>query len=141
MRTADGNKLSLYFLYSSPPFSNEDLQALEETTRTIATASKLCDAQGTRLVFVFIPTKFRVYRSFCQFPRESECSTWVLNDLPERLKKAVEAISPRAEYLDLTPNLVNAVGKGITLYYSDDDHWTPAGQEIAAEAANNYLNR
>jgi hypothetical protein len=141
MQTSDGNNLTVYFLYSSPPFSAADLGALEDTTRTIATASKLCQAEGVRMIFVFIPTKFRVYHSFCQFPQESDCSQWVLNDLPDRLKKAVEAISPQVGYLDLTSNLVSAVGNGAAPYYSDDDHWTPEGQEIAAEAANNYLNQ
>jgi hypothetical protein len=141
MQTSDGQKLTVYFLYSSSTFSNDDLGALDDTTRTIATASKLCEAEGVRLIFVFIPTKFRVYHSFCQFPRESDCSEWVLNDLPERLKKAVEAISPQIGYLDLTPNLVDAAGKGTAPYYLDDDHWTPEGQDIAAEATNNYLNR
>ncbi|HXM20902.1 MAG TPA: hypothetical protein VN948_06530 [Terriglobales bacterium] len=141
MQTSDGNKLTVYFLYSSLPFTKEDVGALDDTTRTIATASKLCEAQGVHLIFVFIPTKFRVYHSFCQFPRESDCSEWVLNDLPDRLEKAVEAISPQIGYLDLTPNLVDAVGKGTAPYYSDDDHWTPEGQEIAAEATNNYLNK
>lgn len=141
MQTSDGSKLTVYFLYSSPSFTKEDLGAVDDTIRTITTASELCQAQGVRLIFVFIPTKFRVYHSFCQFPRESDCSQWVLNDLPERLKQAAEAISPQLGYLDLTPNLVNAVGKGIAPYYSDDDHWTPEGQEIAAEATSNYLNK
>lgn len=141
MQTVDGNKVTVYFLYSSSTFTKDDLGAVDDTVRTIATASKLCQAQGVRLIFLFIPTKFRVYHSFCHFPPESDCRQWALNDLPERLKKAVEAISPQAGYLDLTPDLVSAVGKGIAPYYSDDDHWTPAGQEIAAEAAKNYLNR
>jgi hypothetical protein len=141
MQTSDGNKFTVYFLYSSPPFSDEQLGALDETTRTIAMASKLCEAQGVRLIFVFIPTKFRVYHTFCQFPPVSDCSKWVLNDLPDRLMKAVETISRGVGYLDLTPNLVNAIGTGTSPYYSDDDHWTPEGQEIAAEAINNYLNK
>jgi hypothetical protein len=141
MQTSDGSKLTVYFLYSSPPFTKDDLGAVDDTIQTIATANKLCEAQGVRLIFVFIPTKFRVYHSFCQFPRESDCSQWVLNDLPDRLKNAVQAISPQVGYLDLTSNLVNAVGKGIAPYYSDDDHWTPEGQEIAAEATNKYLNQ
>lgn len=141
MQTSDGNKLTVYFLYSSPPFSSEDLRALDDTTRTIATASKLCEDQGVRLIFVFIPTKFRVYHRFCQFSQESECRNWVLNDLPDRLKQAVKAISPHIGYLDLTPNLVDAVARGVVPYHADDDHWTPEGQEMAAEATNNYLSK
>jgi hypothetical protein len=139
MLTSSGNKRATYFLYASPPFSKEDLGALDDTTQTIAIASKLCQAQGVRLMFVFIPTKFRVYHNFCQFPRESECRNWVLNDLPDRLKQAVQGMSPRIGYLDLTPNLVDAVGTGIAPYYSDDDHWSPDGQKVAAEAINDYL--
>jgi hypothetical protein len=139
MLTSDGNKRATYFLYASPPFSKEDLNALRDTTQTIATASKLCQVQGVHLIVVFIPTKFRVYHGFCQFPRESDCRNWVLNDLPDRLEKAVRATSSSIGYLDLTPNLVDAVGRRIAPYYPDDDHWSPEGQQIAAEAINNYL--
>ncbi len=135
-----GGRRTVYFLYSPEPLSGQDLAAIGETTRTIASAQQLSAAQGARLVFVFIPTKFRVYRSFCQFPKGSECPNWVLNDLPDRLEHAVKSISPEIGYLNLTPDLMNAVQKGVMPYYPDDDHWSPEGNKVAAEAIHRYLS-
>jgi len=135
-----GEKRTTYFLYSSPPLSRQDLGALEQTALTLATAHQFCAAQGARLIFVFIPTKFRVFRPYCQFPQESECRLWDLSDLPQRLQRALESISPEIGYLDLTPDLAAAVKRGELPFFDDDDHWSPDGHKIAAEAINDYLS-
>lgn len=136
----NGQKVTVYFMYgSSRPLSADDLSALDDTARTIATAQTLSAAQNARLIFVFVPTKFRVFRGFCRFPQESECRNWVLNDLPERLRQAVASISPEVGYLDLTSSLVDAVKNGQLPYYPDDEHWTAEGHKVAAEAINKYL--
>jgi hypothetical protein len=139
LRPPNGEAHTAYFVYSSPPLSNDDLSAFDETTRKLAAAHTLSAAQGARLIVVFVPTKFRVFHSFCRFPEQSECRNWVLNDLPERLKRSMESISPDIGFLDLTPKLVNAVQTGSLPYCLDDDHWSPAGHQVAAEAINDYL--
>jgi hypothetical protein len=139
IQTPEGGRLTQYFLYSSPPLTKDDLSALEQTTVTLAAAHDLCAAQGVRLVFVLVPTKFRVFHDLCQFPPESECRNWTLNDLPERLESAMRSISPDIGYLDLTPSLVDAAKRGLLPYYIDDDHWSPEGHRIAGEAINAYL--
>jgi len=136
----NGSKTTLYFIYSSGPYTQDDLSALEETDHTITSAHRLCAAQGARLLFVFVPTKFRVFRSFCRFPPESECRNWGLNDMPERLRQAVQAISPEIGYLDLTPGLVAAAKGGALPYFTDDDHWSPEGNTVATEAIHDYLS-
>lgn len=137
-QTANGSR-TLYFVYPSSPFSEQDLGAIDETTRTIASAHTLAATQGARLIFVFVPTKIRVFRDYCQFPEQSECRNWTLNDLPERLKKALASISPDIGFLDLTPSLAKDAKKGALPYYPDDDHWSPEGHKIAAEEINDYL--
>lgn len=134
-----GERRTAYFVYPSAPFTKEDLDALDETDRTLAAAHNLCAAQGTRLIFVFIPTKFRVFRRFCQFPPGSECRDWDVNDMPERLEEAIGSISPDIGFLDLTPKLADAVKRGSLPYHIDDDHWSSEGQKIAADAINDYF--
>jgi hypothetical protein len=73
------------------------------------------------------------------FPAKSECRNWVLTDLPERLREAVGPLSAEVGYRDLTPDLVSAFKKGDFPYFTDDDHWSPSGNRIAAEAINRYL--
>lgn len=50
------------------------------------------------------------------------------------------SISPEIGYLDLTPYLTDAAQKGVLPYNTDDSHWSPAGQKIAAEVINDYLS-
>jgi len=59
--------------------------------------------------------------------------------MSERLENAAASISPDIGYLDLTPRLVDAVKKGTLPYYPDDEHWSPEGHRIAADAVNEYL--
>jgi hypothetical protein len=138
-QASGGKTVTLYFTTRALPFSKQDLDAIDETTRIIADAHNLCAAQGARLIFVFVPEKFRVFHAFCQFPQGSECPNWVVNDMPERFQKAVPSVSSDIGYLDLTPSLVDATKRGAVPYYPDDDHWSPEGHKIAAEAINDYL--
>jgi hypothetical protein len=133
------NPRTVYFLYSSGPLSQAELNAMDETAHIIGVAQQLGRLQETRLLFVFIPTKFRVFQPMCEFPRASQCRNWGLNDLPQRLEKAVKAISSDVNYLDLTPALRTAVQQGVLPYHTDDDHWSPDGHRVAAEAISQFL--
>jgi hypothetical protein len=129
-----------YFSYTAHPLNEDDLKAVDGTASIVTEAYKMSAAQGARFLFVFAPEKFRVYHDFCQFPAQSECAKWTVNDLPDRLRKNVEAISPSIGYLDLTPALIAAVKDGKLPYYSDDLHWTPDGHLVAAEEIERYLS-
>ena len=78
--------------------------------------------QGARFLFVFIPIKYRALHESCRFPAESECGTWVLNDMPSRLRKAVGPPSSEVGFIDLTSYYAEAARKGVLAYDADDDH-------------------
>ncbi|MGO9519603.1 MAG: alginate O-acetyltransferase AlgX-related protein [Candidatus Korobacteraceae bacterium] len=137
--TPEGKQLDTYFGYRAKPLTQEERNALDETAQTLATAYQSCAAQGARLIFVFVPTKFRVMHDLCQFSENSECRNWTRSDMPERLMSALHSISPDIGYLDLTPYLVEAAKTGALPYYRDDEHWTPAGHKVAAETISHYL--
>jgi hypothetical protein len=130
----------VYFSNAFRPLAKTDLDAIDETALIVAQAQKLSAAQEARLIFVFVPDKYRVLHDFCQFPQESECPNWTMNDMPERMEKAVRAASPDAGYLDLTPSLVKAARSGLLTHYSDDEHWSPEGHKVAAESIRDYLH-
>ncbi len=136
---SNGTHFTMYFLSQAAPLTARDLGALDETVHILTDAYQLSQAQKARLVFVFAPDKFRVFHDFCSFPQASECSNWVINDLPERMRKAITSIAPDIGYVDLTPNLVDAVKQGQVPYYPDDAHWSPEGHKIAADTINEYL--
>jgi hypothetical protein len=113
---------------------------LYETARSLQSAANACAAQGCRVIFVFAPDKFRVLRDFCTFPAESDWRDRTLNDLPKRLARIIESMSPAVGYLDLTPALMNAVRSGAMPYATDDYHWNAEGQRTSATAINDYLS-
>lgn len=137
---SNGNPVTMYFLSPAAPLTARNLGALDETARIVTDAYQLSQAQKARLVFVFAPDKFRVFHDFCSFPQASECRNWVVNDLPERMREAITSIAPEIGYVDLTPNLVDAVKQGQVPYYPDDAHWSPEGHKIAADTINQYLS-
>jgi hypothetical protein len=140
VENSNGNHLTMYFLSPAAPLTARDIGALDETVHIVTDAYKLAQAQKAHLVFVFAPDKFRVFHHFCSFPEASECRNWVVNDLPERMRQGITSIAPDIGYIDLTPNLVDAVKRGQVPYYPDDAHWSPEGHQIAADAVNEYLS-
>ena len=96
-------------------------------------------AQGAHMVVGFVPAAFRVLHTFCKFPPESVVGKWTVNDMPERLAKALRSRSPGVGFLDLTPALIQATEQGAVPYYRDDEHWSEAGHRVAAGALNAYL--
>jgi hypothetical protein len=135
----NGKTVNIYFMDPAKPLTPQNLAAIDRTARIVAEANELASAQGARTLFVFAPEKFRVFYNLCRYPPDSVCRNWVPNDMPARLEKAVRSIAPDIGYLDLTPYLVEAAKKGTVPYYPDDDHWSPEGHKIAAEAINDYL--
>lgn len=128
-----------YFVYEARPLDAEQLQALDESVRAFVEGYELCRARGIRLVVVYIPDKFRVFRPFCRFPEQSRCRGWEVSDLPDRLRRALDDAAPGLEFFDLTPALTDGVKRGIVPFYNDDSHWNPDGARIGAEAIHNYL--
>ena len=140
MTMANGQERNVYFAYPAESLSADDYKALDDTAATLSTAEKLSASQGVRFIFVFIPTKFRAFHQYTRFSAASECRNWVLNDMPERLQKAVGPLSSSVAFVDLTPYLADAVKRGELPYHTDDDHWAPTGEEIGAEVINRYLS-
>jgi hypothetical protein len=140
IQSSNGIATRMYFTYPAQTLTEELQGAVGETVGIIAAAHHLADAQRSRLVFVFAPDKFRVLHDLCQFPDESECRQWTVNNLPDLLRKQLALVSTDIGYLDLTPYLIDASRHGALPYYSDDIHWSPPGHRVAAEAINNYLS-
>jgi len=140
VKDSKGRRHNMYFQLAARPLNGEDLFALELTRNALEEAYRICTRRGIRMLVVFIPEKFRVYRDIAQFPADSVTRKWILNDMPKRLENTVASISPEIGYLDLTPALVEAATRGVFSYYTDDNHWSPEGEQIAAQAISRYLS-
>jgi hypothetical protein len=128
---------TLYFAYPGAPLSEQDLASLRTAQSCFLQAQQLCANAGAKLAFVYVPTKYRVYRDFCEFPDDGYGKSWVINDLPSMLESwcKTEALP----YLDLTPSLKESASRGELVYFSDDGHWNGRGHEVVTQAIASFL--
>jgi len=122
--------------------------------------NKLCRDAGSQYVVVFAPTKAHVtlpivadrlvpekVRAFTAISYKEE-----LPEPPEFLRTLLFNVDAREEvvgewcrrqaipFLSLTGSLREAVALGKQVYYTYDQHWTPDGHEIVAQAVDRYLD-
>jgi hypothetical protein len=135
-----GEEELIYFLFPGNPLSAKDVRALDETTNILSEAYKLSSNKGVKLVVLFIPTKFRVYKNIVESMNSVECNDWVVNDLPTRLHKKISEISDDIGFIDATPTLIESVKNGGNPYFLDDSHWSPEGHLVVAREINKYIS-
>ncbi|MDP9198704.1 MAG: GDSL-type esterase/lipase family protein, partial [Pseudomonadota bacterium] len=138
-RDRDQRQTTLYFEGLSRPLSNAELDAFMRFASIIGRAQEQAVASGARLILLFVPTKFRVYRDLVQFPENSTGTHAELNDLPERLAALAAQLSPPLEFFNLVDPFRSAAALGELVYLADDSHWTPTGHRIAATALEDLL--
>ena len=129
----------MYFRYAGAPLSENDVGGLELTKDILLTARKLAHDNGTEFVLVYVPTKFRVYQNQCAvFPVNSFTKDWRLSDLPDRIRSWCEAQG--ISFLDLTPAFREHAAERKLLYFLDDSHWNPLGNEVAAAIIGKFID-
>lgn len=141
IKKSGGGEELIYFLFAGNPLSDKDIRALDETSSILSEAFEFTSKKGIKLMVIFIPTKFRVYNELLDYEEESECSHWVVNDLPVRLRKKLLEISNEIGFVDLTPKLVESAKAGESPYFIDDSHWSPKGHQVAAQAVDEYISK
>lgn len=139
VRDRRGRRIRIYFLYPGAALSPDSLRALDLTREALARAHQLTVAHGAQLIVVFAPDKYRVFKDFCEFEPGAEAASWVVNDLPERLRLAVASIDPGIAFVDLTAPLREAARAGDLPYTRDDAHWSALGHRIAANGVSSVI--
>jgi PAS domain S-box-containing protein len=126
---------------NSVSLTKQDLEALKNSVAAIEEAYRLVHKEGARLIVVFAPTAFRVYHDIASFEKGGgrTAPPWVLDDLPDRLRKMIAEISPDIGYLDLTPALKSAARNDSPVFLYDDTHWSTKGHQVVAEALAGVL--
>lgn len=124
-----------YFLHPpKDPTDKKNAAALETFDRLMHEAHQVTAEAGIRLVVAFIPVKLRVFDDLLKIDPSSDVAQWPRTDVPQRVRKIVEGVSPSIVYVDLLPPLRAAAARGETPYYHIDSHWNSNGHKIAAEA-------
>jgi PAS domain S-box-containing protein len=138
VRDSEGKEYRIYVKgrSNSVSLTKQDLDALKRSVAAIEDAYRLVDREGSRLIVAFAPTAFRVYHDIAKFEDGGGRTTppWVLDDLPDRLRKMIYEISPDIGYLDLTPALKSAARNNTPVFLYDDTHWSSEGHQVVAEA-------
>ena len=138
---SDGQKPTLFFQERGASRSRRDLPALSQVLSVLTAAHETCKANRMRLLVVFIPRKFRVYKDYCTYPPANPSARWTIDDLPERLREGVHSIDPNLDFLDLTPAFKTEAARGQLLYFGDDTHWSAEGHQLAGKVIAEEVKR
>jgi hypothetical protein len=132
-RTGDGREVLMYF--SRPPRTDLDEGWFFERLRPVLqVADSTVQDLNARLVFVFVPLKFRVYHDLAAIPRGSPVREWRVGNLPDQMRSWLASVAPGITFLDATVPLRAAARAGELVYLLDDTHWSAAGHRVVAEA-------
>lgn len=112
---------------------------IDRLRAVISEMNAVCRRAGTRLVVVFIPTKWRVYRDLCTFEPGAICSRWPVDGLPRVLGAVARSAGDDVSFLDLTGPFVDEATRGTLVYLADDTHWSAEGHRAAARAIAGFL--
>jgi hypothetical protein len=141
VQDADGRQRRIYFPGYYGPLSDRDRDSLHKTASLLAEAYELCRERGIRLVVVFSPKEYRVYRDLPNLQEvTAEVRSYMLNDLPGEFSKMVKEVSSDIEYLDLTPIFRAEATKGTPIFLPNDTHWSPEGNQVVAQALHRLLS-
>ena len=132
--------------------------AYRQTTAEIRRMKEVCEKNGVRFVLVFAPDKPHVLLPLLKDSVTSEELHEFMALKEDKLpapEKAMEVMVERAEvqeeamadfcrgegidFVSLTRSMREAIAAGRQAYYTYDQHWTPLGQEIAADTIYEYL--
>jgi hypothetical protein len=130
-RTTSGEEIPVWFF--GPPRSDLDEAFFTSFAEVMTEAHAETLEMHARLVFAFVPRKFRVYRDALEIPPGSLLRDWPIGDLPERMRDLVASVSPEIGFVDLTPALSAAAARGEMVFFPDDSHWTVAGNRVVAD--------
>jgi len=137
-RDPGGAAVKLYFYRDTAlPFGAFEERRFARAQDALLQGAALLREKHVALRLVFVPSKFRVYGSRCDFPEGSPCGAWRLWDLEARF----EAFCSREglPLLDLTKPLGTAAARGQILYAPEDSHWNAQGHHFVAELLSTSL--
>jgi hypothetical protein len=136
-QTKSGEESTFYLAYAATPLTEDERESLGKARDVLLQAQQLTAANDAQLVFVYIPTTFRVYNNLCKFPDDGYARSWQLSDLPQEMEKWCK--EKGIPYLNLTTALKEAASRGELVYLLDDGHWSERGHQVTAETVARFI--
>jgi hypothetical protein len=112
------------------PWTEYEQGRWERAQQTLREAARVTRERGVRLVLVYVPVKFRVFRGFIDVPPGGELESWTLWPLPELFTGFCRGEG--LDCLDLTRPFRDAVAEGAMPHALADSHWSPEGHDLVA---------
>jgi SGNH hydrolase-like domain, acetyltransferase AlgX len=127
-----------FFRYGAIPWTEYEEERWAIARAAFEEGVAFARERGLELVFVYVPTKYRVFRDFIELPQGSPLEHWdVWHLLPVRFQDfCSSAVVP---CVDLTDRFRQALARGRMPYWANDTHWSPDGHAIAAAAIEDVL--
>jgi lysophospholipase L1-like esterase len=119
------------------PWTAFEWHRWDKARNTLDRAVSLTRALDIRLLLVYVPIKFRVYRDFVDLPSSEEIRGWTLWPLPDLFAQFCRPAG--VVCLDLTDPLQEAVAAGGMPYALADSHWSPHGHQLIAARLEQML--
>jgi hypothetical protein len=119
------------------PWTAFERDRWERAQDTLREGARLARAHDARLLLVYVPIKFRVYRDFVEPPPGGALAGWTLWPLPDLFEDFCRREGLAC--LDLTGLLREALRAGGMPHAPPDSHWSPEGHRLVARRLEEIL--
>jgi hypothetical protein len=132
---------AVYFAdYAGVPWSDWIDGRWQQARATFEEAAAYADEQNIKLIFMYVPIKYRVYHPFIEIDPDSPINDWGLWQLLPRLFLEF-CRNTNVACIDLTEMFQTAVRDGEMPYALTDTHWGIAGHRLVAERLETELQQ
>jgi hypothetical protein len=119
------------------PWTDFERRRWDRAQHTLREAARVTQERDARLLLVYVPTKFRVFRDLIEVPAGSELRGWTPWPLPDLFLRFCR--EGGLACVDLTGVLGDAVRDGGMPYPVVDSHWSPEGHRRVARGLAEIL--
>jgi hypothetical protein len=120
-----------FFDYGAVPWTDYEEDRWATARASFERGVEFVRQRGIEILFLYVPTKYRVYRDFVEIPRGSPLEHWgVWHELPTRFQDFCTSAS--VPCVNLTGRFRQAVRQGGMPYPATDTHWSPEGHRLVA---------
>lgn len=131
-----GQKI-LFWPEAAAPWTDFERSRWERAQHTLREAAEVTQTHDVKLLLIYVPIKFRVYREFIDLLPGGELRGWTLWPLPELFAEFCR--SEGLACLDLTDLLRDSVRAGGMPHALADSHWSPEGHQLIARKLEETL--
>jgi hypothetical protein len=129
---AGQDRQTIYFAdYAGVPWSDWIDGRWQRARATFEEAAAYASDQDIKLIFMFVPIKYRVYHPFIEIDPDSPINNWELWPLPHLFSDFCS--TENVACINLTEMFRQAVRDGKMPYAPADTHWGAEGHRLVAE--------